>query len=353
MNDFAPYQGTYSSEYVVVRDYPVLVDGIDNSEYGAGETVTFNYTAETSENVSAVVVVSTRDEVDDNVLFSGRLRSGETASFTIPSTVPDGTSFEVDVRTTSETGNTSTGSEFFGVNQDLSPIFLSGTVTKADSTAASGQQLNILNGGSEQTVLTNSSGGYNVSVTRNSKVAIGYRHTNGGAELAPEFDDTPDHHYAASLQVGETSQTHDVQLPTAYRVNVTVVDESNTPVENASVDVISYRSSDRNSAFGTGPTLTNSDGQLAYENGSGPGIELSGPAAVIVERPENDTRFENTTYTRELNVSSDTEVTVTLNETEQTETITETRAEGPGPSPVLVVLAILGGVMLLARHRRE
>jgi hypothetical protein len=197
------------------------------------------------------------------------------------------------------------------VNQDLSPIFLSGTVTKADSTAASGQQLNIVNGGSEQTVLTNSSGGYNVSVSRNSKVAIGYRHTNGGAELAPEFDDTPDHHYAASLQVGETSQTHDVQLPTAYRVNVTVVDESNTPVENASVDVISYRSSDRNSAFGTGPTLTNSDGQLAYENGSGPGIELSGPAAVIVERPENDTRFENTTYTRELNVTSDTEVTVT------------------------------------------
>ncbi|WP_435065508.1 dockerin type I domain-containing protein [Halobaculum sp. EA56] len=110
-----------------------------------------------------------------------------------------------------------------------------------------------------------------------------------------------------------------VSLPDGHVVNVTVVDESGNPVQNATIDVSHISPDGANGGIGEIPS--DAEGQLHFGDQEGenfttpPGIELSGNVSVEVAPPANATRFENRTYTRNLTVTGERNLTVVLNET--------------------------------------
>jgi len=129
----APYESLNSFPRLSVQDYTVSVNGLDEYEYDAGETITFNYTTSTSENVSARIVVGTFSDVDNKTLHATRLDAGVSTSFTVPSSVPDDTFYSIEIRTISESGNTSTASESFRVNNTVETC-IAGSVSGSDAT---------------------------------------------------------------------------------------------------------------------------------------------------------------------------------------------------------------------------
>ena len=151
VSSVAPYLYPYFGERVSIEDYSVDVDGVESYEYNTTETVDFNYTADTGEAVSAVVVIDTYENVEQNVIYASSLDAGEQASFTIPSDVPDGTDYRMEVRTISASGETAQEYEYFYVNRTTTPynVTTKSTTSVTESQATLNGELAGLGGADE------------------------------------------------------------------------------------------------------------------------------------------------------------------------------------------------------------
>jgi len=118
--------------------------------------------------------------------------------------------------------------------------------------------------------------------------------------------------YATEVAGDEDTDLGTVQLPQGFNVNVSVVDESGAPVENASVGFGDQE--DGTNATAGWRTMTNANGLGETDTNHGPGLELNGSADIEVRPPVDQDRFVNRTYQRNLTVTSPTEIEIQLAE---------------------------------------
>ena len=151
ISSVGPYLDPYFYGVVSIEDYSVNINGVESSEYNTTETVSFNYTVNTGEAVSALVVIGTYDDVKQNVVYASRLDAGEQASFTIPSNVPDETDYRMEVRTISASGDTAEEYESFTVNRTTTPynVTTRSTTSVTESQATLNGELAGLGGADE------------------------------------------------------------------------------------------------------------------------------------------------------------------------------------------------------------
>jgi protocatechuate 3,4-dioxygenase beta subunit len=129
-------------------------------------------------------------------------------------------------------------------------------------------------------------------------------------------------------------------LPEGHVVNVTVVDENGSPVEDAHVSLTHWGPGGPPSFNGTNPEAglvfvngTNSDGMFEPNVSDRPGLELTGNVTVRVKPPADDPRFEERTYVTDLTVTNDTNRTITLEERQTVPTVAiESGETAPGAS---------------------
>lgn len=300
------------------RGYGVSINGVDKREYNTSETVRFDYTTTSSENVSALVSVLAFDTIDERVLFEDRVKPGENVSVTVPGTVPDGTFYQVQVRSVSESGELSTEYESFRVNQNR--VAVSGRVENATGAALSEQlvvgaspELSDLRGG-----VVNSTGDFELSLLPDRNYSLtfvqnGTAVQNSTAELEPPRDGIVDlFKFQPRLSVSSGTDIGTQVIPNGSVVEVKTVNESGAPVSNATVAF-----AHRNETGESGPVIsafTNKNGFLQFNQTSYTGIELTGNVTIYAQPPNRST-LVNKTYTKDVEVTQDTTVTLTLNET--------------------------------------
>lgn len=163
-------------------------------------------------------------------------------------------------------------------------------------------------------------GSFSVAVAENGTYSLKFRQERY-AEEGTSFprDAVPDVYAATSINVG--TAPHDagtVALPEAHRLNVSVVDASGDPVENARVTV-DHRNNG-SVGFVSGSTLPN--GTMVLDATGRPGVELVGDLRLTVEAPPNATDLEGLETTETLSLDDDRTVTVQLDDDEDDESNT-------------------------------
>jgi PGF-CTERM protein len=186
---------------------------------------------------------------------------------------------------------------------------VSGTVTLANGSVAKGDRIEADPEPRDVSLVvdntTDSQGRYTVPVGKNVTTEFAYYQTAATQNGTNYPDDGNVDIYAIGTESYSDNATVDRTLPSGYDVNVTVVDESGTPIEGAEVFV----SHERDGASAGADFKTNAEGLLEPQGSDGPGLELRGAVQFFVET--------NGAYTgnfTEINVSGDREVTVTVYE---------------------------------------
>ena len=108
----------YESGYPTFRinAYDVSLSGLDQYEYTAGDSVSVSYSADTTADVSGILVVHThnREHVKEPVILSKRVSPGESTTLTLPS-VSDDSYFDVDLYTLTTNGKIAKASDHLSV----------------------------------------------------------------------------------------------------------------------------------------------------------------------------------------------------------------------------------------------
>lgn len=195
-------------------------------------------------------------------------------------------------------------------------LAIRGQVRKPTGGAARGDQVSIVGRHFRLDYReTNNGGVFSKTIDRPDTVSVGYYQTvEGWTRLpAPKRDGAPDL-YALANRIDLTNKPvnlGNLQLPEAYLLQVFVEDESGTPVPNARFRTVHTR---RGNGWGSGTHTTNANGQIQYEDAPKSGTELVGNVTVEVQPPENDDRFVESTYRRELEITGPQTETFVLDE---------------------------------------
>jgi PGF-CTERM protein len=208
------------------------------------------------------------------------------------------------------------------------PVTASGTVSRPDAEPAAGTAVLVTRNGSDDAEL-NPEGRFAASVENGSRPSFGYYgQTNG--EYISTRDESPDiHTFGPDTLVNGETDLGNYTLPEAHVLNVTVVDENGTPVEDAQVRVVHWEDTHGNgSGFGTGDQATNTDGDLVLQGAADPGIEVAGNVTVEVSPPEGSDAFANTTRKYDLTVTEDKQRSVELPPADATELAVEPESDG-------------------------
>ena len=124
-----------------------------------------------------------------------------------------------------------------------------------------------------------------------------------------EPNGVPDVYNVANVSVGDGTDAGTTTMPDPHVLNVTVVDSNGDPVEGASIRVYPSHAE-------LNPALvldTQSDGTIDFGADGTRGVEVHGDVRLVVAPPANG-QYKNTTYTREINVTSAHNETFTLEE---------------------------------------
>lgn len=162
--------------------------------------------------------------------------------------------------------------------------------------------------------ITDASGNWTWTATSDGTYGFTFVQLNETSDLFPR-DGVADLDFAAERTITDDADLGTATVPNGHVVNVTVVNESDVPVENATVAVApDYRDHPDTAA---GLTFeTTSMGTLHPNPNATAGMELQGNVSIRVRPPEDGTQFVNTTYWRNVTVTAPREITVTLNERE-------------------------------------
>ncbi|WP_144905867.1 CARDB domain-containing protein [Halobellus captivus] len=162
----------------------------------------------------------------------------------------------------------------------------------------------------------NETGSFAVPVGANQNYSVTAGQADGEQGVMAPRDGLTDFYQLAIVEVGDDDYSLDERtVPDSNGVlNVSVENESGTPVENALVTVIPTQAGTSGPSSAGLTRLTDEGGYLAVNDR--PGIEAAGNYTIRVERPPNADRFVDETHVRTVNVTNDETVEVTLNEVE-------------------------------------
>lgn len=293
--------------------------GDDYYSGAPGEEVTLNYTTSQSNVESAFVTVDTWQDREKKTLLGTRLKPGVNTTVTLPQVTED-THYRVEVTAVTSSGNISSASGYIRSDLDnVDPITISGTIQEADGTPATNDTIFVHteSGSTYQSITrTNATGAYSIPAWPDREHDVGYyqsKLSNNSTEPVFPRDGSVDM-YAITNVSSSSDEVVSTQVPNGSVLDVRVVDENGTPVENAS---LFYWHT--NGPAQTGWLVnTSADGRLNSSD-DGTGLEVTGNVTVAVEPPENSTRFADTTITRNVTVTNDTSFNVTLpNNTSET-----------------------------------
>jgi uncharacterized repeat protein (TIGR01451 family) len=124
-------------------------------------------------------------------------------------------------------------------------------------------------------------------------------------------DGTPDLYAVDQLTLSQDRDLGTVDLPPASVLNVTVVTQNGTAVENATVAFEHVGNGGARASI-IFPNATDGAGRVVPRGSDGPGLEVTDNVTVTVLPPSNATAFVQQSYTRNLTVSSDRNVTITV-----------------------------------------
>ncbi|NEU55287.1 S8 family serine peptidase [Halorussus sp. MSC15.2] len=156
---------------------------------------------------------------------------------------------------------------------------------------------------------TDAAGNFSIDASGgNDSYVLGYYQGDSGSLLD---DGSPDLQALDLVNGSSSTDLGDVTLPQAHVLNVTVVDETGTPVPNADVEVADFVHEGGDHAYVSHSAETDADGKLVV--GAAAGIELSGDVRVMAAPPDGSSRFAGANYSDVIDVQSDTNVTLTLN----------------------------------------
>ncbi|MFB6296507.1 MAG: choice-of-anchor D domain-containing protein, partial [Halobacteriales archaeon] len=191
---------------------------------------------------------------------------------------------------------------------------ITGAVNESDGTPAAGDAVRAFGVGNLSFEdVTASDGSFSLAVESDRNYSVGYFQHDASGNFGPR-DGSPDLYTLegvadSSVEAGETAALAPRTLPGAHVLNVTVVNESGSRVENVTVRV--RHSDDDTPAYVRRAFATNAEGNIS--TAGGPGVEVVGDVNVTVVAPDAE-RYVQTTYLRDLNITSDTKVTITLEE---------------------------------------
>ncbi|WP_331457000.1 dockerin type I domain-containing protein, partial [Haloferax profundi] len=228
--------------------------------------------------------------------------------------VTEDTYYSVEVTAVTSDGKLARGSGSIRADLDqVDPITVSGRFEEADGTPAANDTIVLRpESGDAYDFLTttNETGAYSIDAWPDRAHSIGYYQFNVSENKStePRFprDGSVDI-YAATYFSSSTDYTFSDSVPNGSVLDVTIVDENQTPVKNASVR---YRHHN-GEAYTDWYELTNDAGKVASSS-DGTGLEVTGNVTIEVEPPENSTRFANTTITENVTVTDDTSFNITL-----------------------------------------
>ncbi|WP_435101831.1 PGF-CTERM sorting domain-containing protein [Halarchaeum sp. P4] len=274
---------------------------------------------------------------DGNASVAARLTQNGTVvasnHTTVTVTGPTSVTLTLDVTKNSE-GASGGGSD--GGSSTPSTVTVNGTVTYANNTAASGHRVFAVTNESVQYTDTDPNGWYEFDVPSETPVNVAFFENSSAPGVPTQVrDGVPDFYGIATVNLtANTSLGHTV-LPEGHVLDVTVVNETGAPVENASVLV-------RNETnIGYGGLPVDAQGRLHVPNATGTGLELANDTYVVnATLPSGDgaTASNRTTVT----VAGETSVTLTL-DVNTTSGDSDGDAAQTRRSPVNVTLSALAG----------
>jgi outer membrane protein assembly factor BamB len=199
-----------------------------------------------------------------------------------------------------------------------------GVVLENDSTAAVDDRVRVISTTTtidQDEAITATDGGFHAELAGNSSYTFTFHQYDDGN--FSERDGTADVYAFESRSIGGDTDVGSYTMPTGHTVNITVVDESGQPVEDAKVTITSKRRSLPSSFGWAGFTAAN--GMVDPNPASPPGVELNGNVTVDVEPPAGSTRFDVRRVRESLTVTGNRSVTVTLQESGPSNTTTRWR----------------------------
>lgn len=230
--------------------------------------------------------------------------------------LPPGTyEYSVSFRTPGD-GQFDVGSNSAG-ELTLGSVTISGVVTGPDGSPATGDDVLTFYPEFVQDQ-TNSSGGFSFDVAPGTDGDLWYYQRNGSGFGVR--DGVVDIYGLKEVSSVNSDIYVEKQLPKGYVVNVTVVDESGDPVDDANVSVGIYHdafdTADGYHGAGLVNISMNEDGQIITSGDNTTGFEMAGPVNVTAE-PRDDTRFSGGEIQRNIVVTSKRNITIVLPEEDQ------------------------------------
>ncbi|KTG18519.1 hypothetical protein [Haloferax profundi] len=165
---------------------------------------------------------------------------------------------------------------------------------------------------------TNATGNFSTTVAVNGTYNVKFRQERY-SEAGTSFpaDSVPDVYAVTQLNVGTApADVGSVSLPSAHRLNISVVDSNSNPVENARV-TIDHRNGG-SVGFVSGSTLAN--GTMVLDATGKKGVDLVGDLQITVDGPPNSTSLDGEETTKTLTLDSDRNLEIQLgaNDTQET-----------------------------------
>jgi len=189
---------------------------------------------------------------------------------------------------------------------------VSGTVENATNDPINGSFV-VARGPTFEVDETNRSGTFELDVRGKEDYSLGFVQQDAAGIFAPR-DGTVDLYEFRTVNTSTDLDVGTVTIPDGHVLNVSVVDASGDPVENATVTIRHHNDTSDLRSVELADILTNPDGLIQLDP-TPPGIEVLGNVSVTVTPPENDSRFRGGTYERNVTVTTDDRITVTLSGT--------------------------------------
>ncbi len=191
---------------------------------------------------------------------------------------------------------------------------VSGRLEVAGGAAATGDLVAIVGAtdASLQPVPTNATGDYQATLNGSDTYGFTFVQQNASGSLTSR-DGTADLFAFEQRVVSGDADLGTRTLPAGHVVNVSVVDATGAPVEDAVVDIASRQREFPNTTIGL-ELNTTADGLVEPSPADGPGIELSGNVSIEVLPPDGSNNFVEQAYVRRLTVTSDRTVTIQLDQ---------------------------------------
>lgn len=223
---------------------------------------------------------------------------------------PQGTAYGNNSTTVNVTGDRN-------VTVELSrPTSISGQVEYNNGTTVASDELVTTLGPRFRLGYTDTTGSYSVGDLTAGNYSLTYYQLDRTDFEFKNHDGNPDIYYLGEVDASGPTDVGTATLPSAYVVNVTVVDADGNAVENAGVRLRALGPDGEQGSGYDWANATDASGLFQMPGKEKPGIELAGRYTVEAVGPMNSTAFATEITSRNVSISGERELTLTVNRTD-------------------------------------